>query len=120
MSGMKRRTSAALLRSALALLLIWAQIAAAGHALGHLGELAGLARVEGASTQVSRDGLPLVDRHEVCLLCLAAVDLASLLPPGITTLAVAVPLSILPGAPDLLPGARRLPRPHARGPPVSS
>ncbi len=113
--------ASALLRSALALLLVCAQIFAAAHAVGHVGDLASLARDENRATQASREGgVPSAERHEACLLCLAAADLASVLPPTVPVLAVDVPALALPADSDLVPGALRLPRPHARGPPVSS
>lgn len=113
--------SPALLRSALALLLVCAQIFAAAHAVGHMGDLAALARAENTVLQISPDGgVPAADRHDACLLCLAAADLAAVLPPTVPVLAVDVPALALPADSDLVPGALRLPRPHARGPPVSS
>jgi len=113
--------SSALLRSALALLLVCAQIFAAAHAVGHIGDLAGLARADNLVTEASRDGgVPAAERHEACLLCLAAADLVAALPPAVPLLDVDVQVLALPAAPDLVPGALRLPRPHARGPPVFS
>lgn len=112
--------SSALLRSALALLLVCAQIFAAAHAVGHVGDLATFARAENHAAEASRDGgVPAAERHEACLLCLAAADLASVLPSVAPVLDVDVLALALPAAPDLVPGALRLPRPHARGPPVS-
>ncbi|MCK6394668.1 hypothetical protein [Zoogloea sp.] len=113
--------SSALLRSALALLLVCAQIFAAAHAVGHVGDLASLARGDTLVAQATRDGgVPAAERHEACLLCLAAADLVAALPPAVPVLDVDVQALTLPAAPDLLPGALRLPRPHARGPPTFS
>ncbi len=113
--------SPALLRSALALLLVCAQIFAAAHAVGHIGDLAGLARADNRVAEASRDGgVPAAERHEACLLCLAAANLVAALPPVVQVLDVDVHALALPAAPDLVPGALRLPRPHARGPPAFS
>ncbi len=113
--------SSALLRSALALLLVCAQIFAAAHAVGHVGDLASLARGDTLVAQATRDGgVPAAERHEACLLCLAAADLVAALPPAVPVLDVDVQALTLPAAPDLVPGALRLPRPHARGPPTFS
>ena len=113
--------SSALLRSALALLLVCAQIFAAAHAVGHVGDLASLARGDTLVAQATRDGgVPAAERHEACLLCLAAADLVAALPPAVPVLDVYVLALTLPAAPDLVPGALRLPRPHARGPPAFS
>lgn len=64
--------------------------------------------------------MPAAERHEACLLCLAAADLVAALPPAVPVLDVDVQALTLPAAPDLVPGALRLPRPHARGPPTFS
>jgi hypothetical protein len=72
------------------------------------------------SRQATPDGgVPAAERHDACLLCLAgggsghdaAADRFRCWPSM-------CPLA-LPAGPDLVPGALRLPRPHARGPPVS-
>lgn len=107
-------------RSALALLLVCAQIFAAAHALSHVGELSGLARgdVLRVASAPYEGGVPAAERHERCLLCLAAADLASALPPSLPVLAVAALPPALPGDATFTPRAFRLPRPHSRGPPV--
>ena len=66
-------------RSALALLLVCAQIFAAAHALSHVGELSALARGDAtlAASVPYEGGMPAAERHERCLLCLAAADLAA-------------------------------------------
>lgn len=116
------RRPSPIFRSALALLLVCAQIFAAAHALSHVGELSLLARSEAAlSASVSYEGgVPAAERHERCLLCLSAADLTAALPPSL-------PLRLVGALPPALPGdvsftlpARRLPRPHSRGPPLSS
>lgn len=115
-----RGRPSALFRSVLALLLVCAQVFAAAHALSHVGELASLARTESTAASVPFEGgMPAAERHERCLLCLAAADLASALP--------SLPPSLPPQAqpPALLADspvagrAARLPRPHSRGPPLS-
>ncbi len=116
------RRPSPIFRSALALLLVCAQIFAAAHALSHVGELSLLARSEAAqSASVTYEGgVPAAERHERCLLCLSAADLTAALPPSL-------PLRLVGALPPALPGdvsftlpARRLPRPHSRGPPLSS
>jgi len=117
--GHSVRQASALFRSVLALLLVCAQIFAAAHAVGHLGELlrSGPTQVASASYE---GGLPAAERHERCLQCLAAADLASAIPPALLPMAFeATPLA-LPGEGDVPSSARRLPRPHSRGPPSSS
>lgn len=115
------RRPSTLFRSVLALLLVCAQVFAAAHALSHVGELAELARGElSASASVPFEGgVPAAERHERCLLCLAAADLASALPSP----HVFIPLQALPPANPVEPSvvllATRLPRPHSRGPPLS-
>ena len=109
-----------LLRSALAVLLVCAQVFATAHAVGHLGDLATLARAEDVARQATPDGgVPAAERHDACLLCLAAADLGAMLPSAFPVLAVQSVPTALPTGPELVPGALRLPRPQARGPPAS-
>ncbi len=117
------RRASAVLRSALALVLVCAQLFAAAHALTHVGE--GLAERRGAAVSVlattgepRSDGLPVAERHERCLLCLAAADLAAVLPPSPAFLAVEVLPLALPAEPAVVPLARRAPCPPCRGPPA--
>lgn len=109
-----------LFRSVLALLLVCAQVFAAAHALSHVGELAGLARDESIAASVPFDGgMPAAERHERCLLCLAAADLASALPSMPPSLpSQALPPVLLADSP-VAGRVARLPRPHSRGPPRS-
>ena len=115
-----------LFRSVLALVLVCAQLFAAAHALSHVGE--GLAERRGAAElalglpspgETSPGGLPAAERHERCLLCLAAADLASVLPPSPALLAVEALPPALPVEPAAWPAARRAPCPPCRGPPAS-
>lgn len=106
-------------RSALALLLVCVQIFAAAHAVSHVGELSALARSDSARASVSYEGgVPAAERHERCLLCLAAANFASALPSSVPALAVASMPPLLPGDATVVLRAFRLPRPHSRGPPV--
>ncbi|WP_079435425.1 hypothetical protein [Zoogloea sp. LCSB751] len=109
-----------LFRSVLALLLVCAQVFAAAHALSHVGELAGLARDESSSASAPFEGgVPAAERHERCLLCLAAADLASALPSvPPSPLPLALPPAPLADSP-VAGRVARLPRPHSRGPPLS-
>lgn len=118
------RRASPLFRSALALVLVCAQLFAAAHALSHVGE--GLAERRGgaaivaaaASGESGPGGLPAAERHERCLLCVAAADLASVLPPSPAVLVVAA-LPPAPWAePAVVPVARRAPCPPCRGPPA--
>jgi len=116
------RRPSAIFRSLLALLLVCAQVFAAAHALGHLGELS-LATRGGAEASVSSSdegGAPASLRHEQCLLCLAAADLASALPSSPPLLAVETLSPVVPDNSPVAAPQRRLPRPHNRGPPLSS
>ena len=112
----------AIFRSALALLLVCAQIFAAAHALSHVGELSLLARSETAQSASApyEGGVPAAERHERCLLCLSAADLSSALPPSLPLRVVAALPPALPDDVSFTLPARRLPRPHSRGPPLSS
>lgn len=116
------RRPSAIFRSALALLLVCAQIFAAAHALSHVGELSLLARSEAAQSVSApyEGGVPAAERHERCLLCLSAADLGSALPPSLPLRVVAALPPALPGDVSFALPARRLPRPHSRGPPLSS
>jgi hypothetical protein len=107
-------------RSALALLLVCVQVFAAAHAVSHVGELSVLARGDSAlaASVPYEGGVPAAERHERCLLCLAAADLASALPPSPPVLAVDSQPPFLPGDATVALRAFRLPRPHSRGPPV--
>lgn len=117
---------AAVLRSVLALVLVCAQLFAAAHALGHVGEGLAEQRVAGIAAALSATvgetapgGLPAAERHERCLLCLAAADLASALPPAQAFLAIeALPPTRLPD-PVVVAAARQAPCPPCRGPPAS-
>lgn len=53
---MKRRQPSAALRSVLALLLVCAQLFAAVHAVGHVGELSALARLGASAAQADYEG----------------------------------------------------------------
>lgn len=115
------RSASAVLRSLLALLLVCAQVFAAAHAVGHVGELSALARLgagPGAAQADYEGGVPDAERHASCLVCLAAADLSAALPP---TPALLV-LESLPPMPVgeffPAPAARRWPCPHSRGPPL--
>lgn len=115
------RNLSAFLRSLLALLLVCAQVFAAAHAVGHVGELSALARIAAGASAAQADyegGVPDAERHASCLICLAAADLTSALPstPALPALEPLPPPFVgeLPPA----PAARRLPRPHSRGPPL--
>ncbi|RTL33007.1 MAG: hypothetical protein EKK49_10315 [Rhodocyclaceae bacterium] len=114
------RRPSALFRSVLALLLVCAQVFAAAHAVSHVGELAGLVRDEStAASAPFEGGVPAAERHERCLLCLAAADLASALPSTPPSLP---PQALPPACPADSPvvgRVARLPRPHSRGPPTS-
>ena len=120
------RRASPLLRSVLALVLVCAQLFAAAHALSHVGE--GLAERRGAGVRAGTlattgesgpGGLPAAERHERCLLCLAAADLASVLPPSPAVLVVeALPPAQL-AEPAVTLAARRAPCPPCRGPPAS-
>lgn len=116
------RRPSAIFRSALALLLVCAQIFAAAHALSHVGELSLLARSEAAQSVSApyEGGVPAAERHERCLLCLSAADLGSALPPSLPLRVVAALSLALPDDVSFTLPARRLPRPHSRGPPLSS
>ncbi|WP_374486511.1 hypothetical protein [Zoogloea sp.] len=107
-------------RSVLALLLVCAQVFAAAHALSHVGELASLARNESTAASVPFEGgMPAAERHERCLLCLAAADLASALPSTSPFLPPeALPPALLADSP-VAGWVARLPCPHSRGPPIS-
>ena len=115
------RSASAVLRSLLALLLVCAQVFAAAHAVGHVGELSVLARLGAGAGTAQADyegGVPDAERHASCLLCLAAANLSAALPsipalPALESLPPA-PVGELPSA----PAARRLPCPHSRGPPL--
>jgi len=115
------RSTSACLRSLLALLLVCAQVFAAAHAVGHVGELSSLVRLGAGLSTAQADyegGVPDAERHASCLVCLAAADLSSALPstPALPALE-ALPLPRVGEFPPA-PAARRLPRPHSRGPPV--
>ena len=116
------RRPSAIFRSALALLLVCAQIFAAAHALSHVGELSLLARSETAQSASApyEGGVPAAERHERCLLCQSAADLSSALPPSLPLRVVAALPPALPDDVSFTLPARRLPRPHSRGPPLSS
>ena len=116
------RRPSAIFRSALALLLVCAQIFAAAHALSHVGELSLLARSETAQSASApyEGGVPAAERHERCLLCLSAADLSSALPPSLPLRVVAALPPALPDDVSFTLPARRLPRPHSRGPPLFS
>ena len=87
---MKRRQPSAALRSVLALLLVCAQLFAAVHAVGHVGELSALARLGASAAQADYEGgVPDAERHASCLQCLAAADLSAALPSTPPLLAVA-------------------------------
>ena len=114
------------LRSVLAMLLLCAQILAAAHALGHFSEIAparqiALAGYSGGGSGVSdTPHLPAAERHERCLLCLAAADLAAALPctpPFVFIAALSAPPP--PGARPAVLFARP-PVPLSRGPPSSA
>lgn len=112
--------SSRLLRCVLAALLVFAQIFAAVHAVGHLADLNTPPRAEHSASRGAPDGgVPVAERHGACLLCLVAADLSSMLPSAVPVMATAVLPSALPADPELVPGALRLPRPQARGPPAS-
>lgn len=118
---MSLRRPSALLRSALALLLVLAQIFAAAHAVGHVADLLAPSRGEAVVEASAFDGgVPEAARHESCLLCLAAAGLSAAPPPCQPMLAVALPPLPLPDG-VVLPGAARLLlRPPSRGPPSLS
>lgn len=112
------------MRSLLALVLMCAQLFAAAHSLTHVGE--GLASGRGgalifAAFDDAGDGsgrLPAAERHERCLICLAAADLAAVLPPTPAILfAVAMP-SVLLREPVFISSPWRALCPPCRGPPV--
>ncbi len=115
------RSASACLRSLLALLLVCAQVFAAAHAVGHVGELSSLARLGVGLSAAQADyegGVPDAERHASCLVCLAAADLGTALPstpalPALESLPPPLVGELLPA-----PAIRRLPRPHSRGPPV--
>jgi len=114
------RNVSACLRSLLALLLVCAQVFAAAHAVGHVGELSTLARLGAAASAAQADyegGVPDAERHASCLICLAAADLGS----ALSSTPVLPALESLPPAPagerPSVAVARRLPCPHSRGPP---
>jgi hypothetical protein len=117
------RSASAVLRSLLALLLVCAQVFAAAHAVGHLGELSALARLGAGASAAQADyegGVPDAERHASCLLCLAAADLSAALP-SMPALPALESLPPLPGGePTPAPAAWRLPCPHSRGPPLPS
>lgn len=118
---MRLRRPSALFRSALALLLVLAQIFAAAHAVGHVADLLAPSR-GGAVVEASSfdGGVPEAARHESCLLCLATAGLSAAPPPCQPVLAVALPALPLPDG-VMLPGAARtLLRPPSRGPPSFS
>lgn len=120
--GVGRNASAGL-RSMLALLLVCAQVFAAAHAVGHVGELSALARLGAGVSAAQADyegGVPDAERHTSCLLCLAAADLSAALPstPVVPALQALPPPAV--GELPLAPAAWRLPRPHSRGPPLQS
>ena len=113
--------SSAFLRSLLALLLVGAQILAAAHAVGHVGEWSAFARSGAAASATQPDyggGVPDAERRANCLLCLATADLSSALPstPALPIL-VSLP-SAAGGALFPAPAPRRLPCPRSRGPPL--
>ena len=116
------RRPSAVFRSALALVLVWAQIFAAAHALSHVGELSQLARKDAAQSASAsyEGGVPAAERHERCLLCLSAAELGAALPPSLPLRVVAALPPALPGDVSFTLPARRLPRPHSRGPPLFS
>lgn len=118
---MRLRRPSALFRSALALLLVLAQIFAAAHAVGHVADLLAPSRGGAVVEANSFDGgVPEAARHESCLLCLAAASLSAAPPPCQPMLAVALPSLPLPDG-VVLPGAARLLlRPPSRGPPFLS
>jgi hypothetical protein len=106
-------------RSTLALLLVCVQVFAAAHAVSHVGELSAQARSDSARASVPYEGgVPAAERHERCLLCLAAANLASALPSSVPVLAVDSLPPPMPCDGFLVLRAFRLPRPHSRGPPV--
>lgn len=120
------RRASPLFRSVLALVLVCAQLFAAAHALSHVGE--GLAERRGAAELAfglaspgdsSPGGLPAAERHERCLLCLAAADLASVLPPSPAVLVVETLPPAQLAEPAVVLVARRAPCPPCRGPPAS-
>ena len=126
---MRRLRASAALRSVLALLLVCAQVFAAVHAVGHVAEwsagrgpapfAAPSPDAGAASGEAGYGGLPAAERHERCLLCLTAADLAAALPPALPVLAVDTLPAIRPGAVVVAPSVRRLPHPPGRGPPSS-
>lgn len=120
------RRASPLFRSVLALVLVCAQLFAAAHALSHVGE--GLAERRGAGAlaatpattgETSPGGLPAAERHERCLLCLAAADLAFVLPPSPAVLVVETLPPAQLAEPAVVLVARRAPCPPCRGPPAS-
>jgi hypothetical protein len=117
------RSASACLRSLLALLLVCAQVFAAAHAVGHVGELSALARLGVGASAAQADyegGVPDAESHASCLQCLAAADLSAALP-SMPALPALESLPPQPGGePALAPLARRLPCPHSRGPPPPS
>lgn len=130
MSGLARRPlsrwqASPWMRSVLALVLLCAQLFVAAHSLTHVGEgLAGGRSGEliFATFDDGDDGagrLPAAERHERCLVCLAAADLAAILPP--TT--ASQPVTVLPSAQLVEPASISVPWralcPPCRGPPVS-
>lgn len=119
MTAFRRRPSA-MFRSVLALLLVCAQFFAAAHALSHVGERVLLAGNEATVAQPDHSGedLPAAERHERCLFCLAALDLAAVLPPTLPLLAAASLPPVLAEAAVSAPRVFRLPRPPGHGPPV--
>ena len=118
---MRRLHGSPMLRSVLALLLVCAQLFAAVHAVGHVGELSALARLGASAAQADYEGgVPDAERHASCLQCLAAADLSAALPSTPPLLAVAALPPAAAGEPLPAPVFRRLPRPHSRGPPLHS
>lgn len=118
-----RRNLSACLRSLLALLLVCAQVFAAAHAVGHLGELSALARLGAGASAAQADyegGVPDAERHASCLQCLAAADLSAALPsmPALPALESLPPLPGVEAASASV--AWRLPCPLSRGPPLPS
>lgn len=108
-----------LFRSVLALLLVCAQVLAAAHAVGHIGGKADTGQEWASTSQPADRGLPAAERHERCLLCLAAADLAAALPPSLPVLGHADVQYLISGDGLHSLPAFRLPRPHSRGPPAS-
>ena len=113
-----RGRPSALFRGTLALLLVCAQLLGAMHAIGHFEAAERPLRVDAQAAPAS-GGQPATERHERCLLCLAAADLGTALPVTPSLPGPEAPVSALPPDAGTLPAFLRPPTPSSRDPPVS-